>query len=162
MKTYRSLAASVGFSLVLLALAAVGARAQVINTPVFSGTFTLPRSTQWGSVTLPAGKYSLRLGHQMGAEVVEIVGEAKGSPHGFLMAGPHQNVSATRNSLTCVRDGDALIVRSLEMPAIGESIAFQLPNGARLLANGRNLDGYSQLAEGPALTQRIPVTWTAK
>lgn len=64
MKAIRNLMTLAGFSLVLFALGAPGARGQIANPAQFAGTFTLPIDAQWGAVTLPAGNYTLRYGTQ--------------------------------------------------------------------------------------------------
>jgi hypothetical protein len=167
MKTIRSLMTKVGFSMVVLALGATGAWAQQapsLSATSFAGTFTLPIDAQWGSMTLPAGEYSLYYGRAGAGEfhMVEVVGKTNASPHGVILAQQPESASATKNSIVCARDGDALIVRALEMPAIGTSVNFRLPHGAKLVAHNGKRGGYTQLAEAPMLIQRIAVTLNAK
>jgi hypothetical protein len=163
MKTIRSLMTLAGLCLVLFALGATGARGQVVYSTHFAGTFTLPFEAQWGAMTLPAGDYTLQYGTlDNGHRLVLVRGTAKGSPYGMIPAGPVDDTSAAKNAIVCVREGNALIVRSLEMPAIGESVRFNLPRGAKLVAKLRNHNGYTQLAEAPMLIQQIPVTLNAQ
>jgi hypothetical protein len=163
MKTIRSLMTLAGLSLVLFALGATGARGQLVYPAHFAGTFTLPSEAQWGAMTLPAGDYTLQYGAQEnGHRLVLVRGTARGSPYGMILAGPVDETSASKNAVICVRDGNTLTVRALEMPTIGESVRFALPRGAKLVAHNGKHGGYSQLAEAPMLIQRIPITLNAK
>ena len=163
MKTIRGLMTLAGLSLMLLALGAAGAKGQGSNSTRFAGTFTLPLEAQWGKMTLPAGDYTLQYDMQeTGNRLVVVRGTAKGSPYGSIIAGPLGDTSAKQNAIFCVRDGNVLIVRSLEMPVIGESVRFGMPRGAKLAAHNGQRSGYAQLAEGPMLIERIPLTLSAK
>jgi hypothetical protein len=164
MKTIRNLAILSGLFLALFALAATGARAQVgqgASTINFIGAFTLPSDAQWGTMTLPAGEYTLNYGNRYGSYSVEVRGTAKGSPHGRILAGPLGQTSATKNALNCVREGDVLYVRALEMPDIGESAKFKLPHGvevrSKMIAKSHNPSGKTQLAEVVIGVERAPV-----
>ncbi len=164
MKTIRSLTILAGLSVMVFVLGAAGARGQVITMPRFAGSFTLPLDAVWDQMTLPAGEYRVYYGYSDhgGATLVNIVGKGKGSVHGTLIAKVPTGVSATKNSLVCVRHGDTLIVRSLEIPEIGEAVEFPVPKGAKLMATNWKHTGYTELAEGPMLIQRIPVTHAAE
>ncbi|HET9179189.1 MAG TPA: hypothetical protein VFQ24_12600 [Terriglobia bacterium] len=163
MKTIRISVTLVGLSLALFALSSVGARGQGVHTTHFAGTFTLPFEAQWGKMTLPAGDYTLQYDTlDNGAGLVVVQGTDKGSPQGMVLAGPRDHASAPNNAIVCIREGNALVVRSLEMPAISESVRFNLPRGAKLVAHNGNRGGYTQLAEAPMLIQRIPVTLNTK
>ena len=152
-----------GLSLVLFTMGATGARGQVIYSTHFTGTFTLPFEAQWGAMTLPSGDYTLQYGTQdNGHGLVVVRGTAKGSPYGMILAGPVGDVSATRNAIVCVRKGNALLVRALEMPAIGESVAFRMPRGVRLMANRRNGRTNTRPAEASTLIQLVPVRLNEK
>ena len=163
MKTIRSLMTLAGLILAVFALGATGAKAQTLANNDFAGTFTISHEAQWGKMTLPAGTYNLYYGplQDGSTSMVEVVGKAKGSPHGLILAAGKEDVSAANNSLVCVREGDTLIVRTLEMPAIGTAAQFSMPNGSSLVARNAKHNGYTQLAEGPVLLQRIPVTLNA-
>ena len=164
MKAIRSLTILAGLSVMVFVLGAAGVRGQVITMPRFAGSFTLPLDTVWGQMTLPAGEYRVYYGYSNhgGATFVNIVGKAKGSPQGTLIAGLPKDVSTKNDSLVCVREGDTLLVRSLEMPEIGEAIEFSAPKGAKLLATNWKHKGYTELAKGPMLIQVIPVTLDAE
>ena len=164
MKTIRTLMILAGLSVVALALGATGAKAWSPAGTAFAGTFTLPVEAQWGSTMLPVGEYSLyyRQALKGGTFVVEVVGKEKGSPHAFILPRATETASTTKSALICVREGNVLVVRALEIAAMRESVRFGLPRGAQLAAhNGKN-SGYTQLAEAPMLIQRIPVTLNAK
>jgi hypothetical protein len=163
MKTIRSFATLFGLSLMLAAFGAAGARAQGFTMTGVGGTFNLPREAQWGSMTLPAGTYTLHYGYAAsGRPVVEVRGTAKGSPQGIIVARAHNNATGTKNAIICVREGDTLLVQGLELAAAGESASFWLPRGARLTALRHNSNGNVQVAEAPMLIQRVPVTLNAR
>ena len=86
-----------------------------------------------------------------------VAGKGEASPRGMILAGRRNDVSATKNALVCIREGDTLFVRALELPAIGESISFALPHGVELVAHQRNGSTNTQLAEAPMLIQRLPI-----
>ena len=163
MKTIRSLMTLAGLSLALTAFAAAGASAQGFTMGNVGGAFTLPFETHWGAVTLPAGEYTLNYGYApSGLPVVEVQGKANGSAHGLIPALAYSKASGTRNAIVCVREGDALVVRGLEMPAVGESATFAMPRGIQLTAHQRNGNRNIQLAEAPMLIQRVPVRLSEK
>lgn len=163
MKTVRSLTTMLGLTLVFIALGAISARGQFLDSTQFVGTFTLPISARWGTTTLPAGDYTLRYGtlHATGG-FVEVRGTEKGSQHVVIRVEGVGQSSATKTALVCIRDGAALFIRSLEMPGIGETVTFALPHGARLAAHQHNGGTNAQLVEAPVLIQRVPVTLSAK
>lgn len=159
MKTIRNVTTLAGVSLMLFALCAPSAKAQALSPTNLGGTFTLPFEAQWGPMTLPAGEYSLYYGLTgAGTRVVEVIGKAKGSPHGFIGVQKYNLTSTTKTVLICVRWGDSRIVRELDMAEIGESLFFGPPRGAKPVASQRNHNVYAQLGEVPMLIQRIPVT----
>lgn len=163
MKTIRGLMTLAALSVMVLALGATGAKGQANYSTHFAGTFTLPFEAQWGKMTLPAGDYTLQYGlNDIGHGLVVVRGAAKGSPYGSIIAGPLGETSAKQNAIVCVRDGNTLIVRALDMPSIGQSVDFTLPPGAKLVAHNGKRGGYAQLAEAPMLIQRIPITLNTK
>ena len=168
MRTIRNMTIVMGFSLALFALAATGARAQVLSMPNFSGTFTLPVQVQWGTMTLPAGDYSLSYGtlKDSGAYLVEFTGKAAGSPRGMVLAAARSKVSEAKNALLCIREGNILYVRALELPAIGQSVRFRLPHGvevqSKMIAKHQNRGGSAQLAQVSIRIERASVKPGAK
>jgi len=164
MKTIRSLATILGLSLTLFALGPAGAKAQTIKAADFAGTFTLSNNAQWGNVALSAGIYMLRYGQPFagGPFAVEVFGKEKGSPHGVILVSGKNHTSARKNALVCSRDGATLIVRAVEMPAIGETVTFVLPRGTKLTAHHGSSSTNTELAEADMLIQRIPVTLNTK
>lgn len=132
MKAIRNITILFGLSLVLLALGATGARAQVVEHALYSGTFTLPFDAQWGTMILPAGDYSLYYGHlgSGGTYMVEVAGKKLASPHGFVLPTPTgERVSRSENTLICIREGNKSYIRELRMGFIGESARFAIPHG---------------------------------
>ena len=163
MKTIRNFATLFGLSLMLAAFGAAGARAQGFTMTGVGGSFNLPLQAQWGSMTLPAGTYTLQYGYAAsGRPVVQVQGTAKGSPHGIIIARAHDKATGTKNAIICVREGDTLAVQGLEMAVAGESASFSLPRGAQLTARQRNSQGTVQVAEAPMLIQRVPISLDAK
>ncbi|HXH49077.1 MAG TPA: hypothetical protein VNM47_07000 [Terriglobia bacterium] len=152
MRMIRNITILVGLFAVLMALATTGARAQVLSTTSFTGTFTLPTEAQWGKMILPAGDYTLQYGGLFlsGEHMVTVESKTEGGPRGMILAGPRDDVSAAKDSLLCVREGDTLYVRALEMPLIGESIHFRIPHGvevrSKVVAGHQNHTGKTQLA----------------
>ena len=134
MKTIRNLMILSGLCLALFALAVTGARAQTLAWTSFTGTFALPLETHFGAMTLPAGDYTLSYGRVLlgGRHMVTVEGQAEGGPRGMILAGPGDDVSAAKDALLCVREGDTLYVRALEMPLIGESAHFRIPHGVEV------------------------------
>jgi hypothetical protein len=167
MKMIRNITILAGLSVALIALAATSARAQVLWTTHFTGTFTLPVHAQWGAMTLPADDYTLRYGTQEnGRGLVVVRGTAKGSPYGMIFAGPGDDVAESNNALLCIREGDTLYVRALELPAIGESIHFRIPHGvevrSRLVQQSHNQSGKTTFAQVAIGITRVPVKANGK
>ncbi|HXH51117.1 MAG TPA: hypothetical protein VNM47_17395 [Terriglobia bacterium] len=164
MKTIRSLMTLAGISLVLFALSATGAKAQILSSARFSGNFTLPVAAQWGRMALPAGEYTLSYGQPFkgGTFIVVVAGNADGNIRGMVLVKANVDASTTKDALVCIREGDALVVRALEMPELNTAAQFALPHGAKLVARNAKQKGYTQLAEAPMLIERIPVTLNAK
>ena len=76
------------------------------------------------------------------------------------------DAKAGENSLVCVREDNKGYVRALELPAIGESIEFNLPHGveveSKLIAKHQNKSGNTQLAEARIRVERVPIKLSAK
>lgn len=163
MKTIQRLAILAGLSMMVFALSATGAKAQNMTLANFTGTFTLPVAAQWGSMALPAGEYTLSYGQAFngGTYAVAVTSKASGTTRMALVKA-RRDASTKQDGLVCVRQGDVLVVRALEMPEIGTAAQFSLPHGTRLTARNRNHKGYTQLAEAPMLLERISVTRIAK
>ena len=163
MKTIRSLMTLAGLSLALTAFAAAGASAQGFTMGNVGGAFTLPFETHWGAVTLPAGEYTLSYGQAFkgGTYIVAVTSKADGTTR-MAIVNANSDASTKKDALVCIRQGDALVVRTLEMPELGTAAQFAMPHGAKLVARNRNHKGYTQLAEVPMLLERISVTQNAR
>ena len=156
MKKFWNSVMMAGLTVVLVVLCAPGAKAQSTSPTLFGGTVNLPFQMQWGPMVLPAGEYTLHYGAVNGTTyVVEVQGRGKGSPHGLILARNPNPSSARTSSLTCIREGNIGIVRKLEMPGIGRSISFAMPNGAMLMANNHRGNAGGTVAQ--LTVQRIPV-----
>jgi len=127
MKTIRKFMIPVGVLMIFFALAAATASAQGLYSTHFRGTFTLPFEAQWGTMTLPAGDYTLSYGFlsASGTRLVSVTGKEEVSPRGWIIPVPGGNTKATENYLVIVRNGDSGYVRALELAAIGESVQFK-------------------------------------
>lgn len=152
MKTIRRSMILVGFSVALFALISTGASAQVLSTNSFAGKFTLPVETHWGAMTLPAGEYSLTYGTAFSSTyLVTVADEAEGRILGMVLPRARNDVKAAENVLDCIREGDRLYVRALELPAIGESIHFKIPHvvavRSRVIAGHQNEKGNTHIAQ---------------
>lgn len=162
MKTIRRSMILVGFSVALFGLAATVASAQALSTTSFAGKFTLPVETHWGAMTLPAGDYSLRYGTTFSSTyLVTVADEAEGRILGMILPGSRNDVKVAENVLDCVREGDTLFVRALELPAIGESIHFKIPHvvavRSRVIAGHQNEKGFTRVASVAVRIEPVPV-----
>lgn len=164
MKIIRNWVTLAGLSVVVFALCAAGARAQSLRTTHYAGTFTLPFEAHWGQATLPAGQYSLYYGRLFngGVGVVEVIGKENRSPHVFILPWGVNDATATRDELICVREGNAGVIRTLEMPETGTALNFKMPRGTQLMAKRSKGGKNVQMAEGPKLIQRIPITLASR
>lgn len=164
MKGIRSLTILLGLSLVLVALGATGAKAQALSTARFTGSLNLPYEVHWGTMTLPAGRYTVQIGDMDngGFYIVEITGEAQGSPHGFVPVLARNSTAAAQNLLDCVRKGDTHVVRAMELPALGESVTFPAPRRSQLLARQLKNKANAQLEAEAMPIQRIPIKLNEK
>jgi hypothetical protein len=157
MKKIRGLVVSVAAMLMFLGFAATGIKAQSLFSTHFTGEFTLPFMTQWGSVILPPGDYNLYYGRlsNAGAMVVEVRGQGM-LPGGIILVKGRNGAIGEENSLVCVLEGNNAYVRGLELPAIGESAVFSRPRGVRveswIVAEKQGAKGTAQMAE-----TRIPI-----
>ena len=160
MKNIKRMIIWAGLSLAIVAMGTIGAKAQLIPLPEFTGSFTLPVRTQWGAMALPAGQYSLYYGAPFkgGSYAVEVVNSADGSARGMILVRDRTAASASKTELVCTREGNVDIVRALNVPALGESIHFALPQDMKLIANQRNHKASTKVATLRGLTRFVPVT----
>lgn len=148
----------------ILALAAIALSVSTSNAQEFQGEFTLHRVAQWGKVVLPPGQYNMTLARfQGGQRMVTVRSEAAGDSAAMIVVGSHNaSPSVTKDSLVCIREGGALVVRSLELGAEGEIIYFQMPKNAPTYAQRRGAEEQTLLAQGPQLIQRVPVEFDGR
>lgn len=168
MKTVRNMTILVGLALLFLGLGLTRVNAQTLTTTSFGGTFTLPFEAQWGSLTLPAGDYSLFYGHLngRGTYLVEVAGKAKGSPHGMVITRGRTQAKTSENEIVCVREGNKGYVRGLQIGVIGESAAFKIPHGVevrtRIVVENQKHKGNNQLAQASTVVERVPIKQIGK
>jgi hypothetical protein len=154
--TFRRTALAAGFAVLLLA-APLAAQS-------FQGRFTLPVKARWGKAILPPGNYTLTLARFRGGQRQVIVqGEAKGSP-AALMATESEDFPPllSKNSLVCFREGGTLVVRALEVSALGEIVYFHMPSGTQFYTLSRGGEKHPLVAQAPQLMQRVPVVWNGE
>ncbi len=150
--------------LFVFALAATALSVGSGNAQDFHGKFTLPFEAQWGEITLKPGNYTLALGRAAGGQTMAAVrSEAAGSFAAMILPEGHNaSPSLSQDDLVCIRQGGRLVVRSLEIAQLGETIYFHMPKGARLSAQRRGNGNQTLLAEAPQLLERLPVTSSGK
>ncbi len=90
--------------------------------------------------------------------MVEITGKAIGGPHGFVNVLSKHSNKAKVNKLACIRTGNWVIVRSLQLSAIHQTVVFPVPRGTKFLARQRSRSTGTLLAAQPAMGQRMPAT----
>ena len=159
MKTVRRLATLVGLFVAVFALGASGGKGQVVQSLRLYGTFTLPLTTHWEGLTLPPGDYAMRYGtREAGIGFVEVINKNGGRHSRVVIPREPSDASGNKNALVCIREGDTLVVRKLEMPTIGESVSFRVPRGTQLMAHAKKTGTSIQIAQGPKLIQQVPIT----
>jgi hypothetical protein len=163
MKMIRNITILVGLSVVLFALAVTGARAQTFASTSFTGSFTLPAETHWGALTLPTGDYTLSYGIAFSSTyLVAVAGKAEGSPRAMILPGSRNDVKSAENVLNCIREGDTLYVRALEMPLIGQSVHFRIPHGVEVrsrvspIAKNHGPSGKTSFTQEAIRIERVP------
>jgi hypothetical protein len=168
MKTVRNMTIVMGLALAVFGLAATSANAQTLTTTSFGGTFTLPFEAQWGSMTLPAGDYSLFYGHLngRGTYLVEVAGKAEGSPHGMVITRGRNQAKTSENVIVCVREENKGYIRGLQIGVIGESATFKIPHGvevrARIVVENQKHKGNTHLAQASTVVELVPIKQIGK
>ncbi len=122
--------------LVLVALAVV-LSASVGKSQVegYKGTFTLPTEARWGSVTLPAGDYTLRVDSVSAPHFIYLKGESKSA---IVLAGvPDLRPSSNHSELVLVETAHGYAVRSLAVGQIGLSLDYAVSGHQNVYANNR-------------------------
>ena len=153
MNRFRKLIVLASVLVTFLGLAVTGTKAQNLRITEFAGKFSLPFTAQWGAITLPPGNYNLYYGDltASGFRVVEVADEDQGIPRGVVIAGGRDDAKGKESFLVCVFEGDRAYVHSLQMAAMGQSIAFARPHGVSVEAwikAGNNVDNTkARLAE---------------
>ncbi len=80
----------------------------------------------------------------------------------ILPEGHNASPSLSKDDLVCIRKGGRLVVRSLEIGQLGDTIYFHLPKGAQTYAQRRGSSKPALLAEAPQLLERLPITSSGK
>jgi len=139
-----------------LAVMAIVASAGLLCAQDYTCTFTLPGETRWGTATLPAGNYTMKI-------------DTSKSPHWATVRGPSGTVQipalaindryfAGNNMLILARQGGKRSVRFLhlgtpEFRGAGGGVVFSYP---------RPKDEPPLVASEPQLIERVPVLMAAK
>jgi hypothetical protein len=150
--------------LIILVLSVTALSVGTTSAQDFGGKFTLPVETQWGSVVLQPGDYTMSLTRfQGGQRVVTIRPDASsGSAAMILVRSKNLSPSLTDTDLVCVQEGGALVVRSLEVGPLGETLYFPMPTGAPLYSENRPVGNHALLAETRGTIERLPVSFDSR
>jgi hypothetical protein len=122
-------------ALVLFLSASVG-KSQVEG---YKGTFTLPCEVRWGSVTLPAGDYTLRMDSVSAPRFIYLKGEGKSA---VVLAGvPNPRGSSNHSELVLVETAHGYAVRSLSVGEVGLSLDYAVSQRQTVYASNREHPG---------------------
>lgn len=155
MKAIQNLVTVTAVAMMLAAFGPSRAKAQTLA----SGHFNLQFPAKWGQATLPIGDYSFRVLQSNGHSVfVRIWGESSGTASALIMgyqddAGPVE----VPNSMTCINEGSACQVQTLNLSALGETLRFDVPKGVVIEAGKRSRENQPMRAQGPRTVRIVPV-----
>jgi len=143
MNTIRSLRFSGFFALALLgmSLAPFSVKAQ----SVFKGHFTLPIETQWGTAILPAGDYTFTM-------------NSLAAPYTMVVRGENASIIVDASGGIKNRDGSgqSVLVIARRNGRAAVSRVYLEPLGTAFYY-GREKNESQFLAQGPTLTERLPI-----
>lgn len=134
---------------VVLLLLAVFASAGLLSAEDYSGKFTLPVETKWGTATLPPGDYTFKLNINVHPFTAKVSG--KDVEAYIFSTGLSEKNPGGESALIIVRRGRNGTVRGLHLAKEGLVFTYAAPKGELPL-----------LAQGPQLIQRIPVVVSGK
>lgn len=104
----------------------------------FQGKFTLSSKAMWGQTVLQPGTYTLAISRNNAGATVTVRSEGQASSEAVLLPASHDIAAANgKNDLVCIREGDTLVVRMLELSATGNSYRFEMPKAAQLYAQAK-------------------------
>jgi len=112
------------------------------------GKFTLPFEAKWGRAVLPAGEYSFTISHITGSPQLLAVRTGPKAVALIVASTMQKSKRSDENTLVAVRQGGQHSIQLLKLGCIGETYTYQPPKGAKP----------SQIAQGPRLLERVPVT----
>lgn len=137
--------------------------ASLASAQELQAKFTLPFQARWGAVTLPEGNYRLNVTSTPGgAQIIEVRGEAKGSPSAFVMGRRDYTPSINQSALVCIREGSTGIIRVLQLRPLGETVYFAMPKATQMYVQNRSGKNRTLLAQAPELLERLPFTALGK
>lgn len=178
MKAIRNLATLAALALMIAACGTSQANAQSL----LRGTFRLPFPAQWGSTTLPAGNYAVRVDDGAGwpySVIVTVWTRSTGTNSPVTLAGNSQNRFSRKtveavlivspieansqtqsNMLECVSQGSICIVHEMQLGPLGETLYFPVSKSMRIKAAKRGGSSHALQARGhtPELVRRVPIT----
>jgi len=105
---------------VTLAVCAFAAAANAQAT--YTGTFTLPHEVHWGNVVLPAGNYSIIMDSP---STPALVLSANGETSMFTTVPTIADSEKGAAAITVTVNGNERIVRSLNLPHLGQSFMYK-------------------------------------
>lgn len=119
----------------------------IANAQSATGRFTLPFEAKWGRAVLPPGDYSFSLDHESVPNILTVRNARRNVA--LLVPRGHDHLKPSKeNSLILIRHGSQSVVRMLKLGSIGEAYSYPVPKGEKS----------TQMAQGPQLMQRVPVT----
>lgn len=133
-----------------LVVLATAASAGILTAADYSGKFTLPVETRWGTATLPAGDYSFKLNLNVRPFTAQIIGK---DVQAYIFAASFTDGNNGGDSaLIIVRRGGKGVVRALHLAKEGLMFTYSAPSKGEL----------PLMAQEPQLIQRIPVIVSGK
>ncbi len=149
MKSVRSLKA---VRILVLAILATGLSAGLAKAQQFTGKFTLPVETYWGSAVLPAGTYSFSL--DAASPYTIAIRRKTRDFMAYVLPGGRclHGAVAGHSELMAIRKGGTLRIRELRLAEADLTLGYSIPKVERRF----------MAQEGPELFQRIDVTMNGK
>lgn len=130
--------------MLLLAVLAIAASAGALSAVDYTGKFTLPVETKWGTATLPPGEYTFHFNMNVRPFMTKVSGE-KGDVY-VSAASSSEDKTGGESALILIRRGGKGIIRALHLAKEGLVFTYTAPKGEPPV-----------MANEPQLIQRIPI-----
>jgi hypothetical protein len=113
----------------------------------FLGHFTLTSETRWGQAVLPAGRYTFEL--DLTHDLITVRGQHRAA---MIMSATHDTDTRVKlSALILVSRRGKATVRALQLARDNVVLLYAVPKETR-----------EELAQGPTMIQRVPVTINGK